>query len=157
MPNIHPLIVHFPIALFSAGFLVGMVGYIFRKDILKNAGLVMVILGAAGAVAAALSGEEAEEAVGKFLSAEGEQALESHETFGGVTVYILPAAALLNLLGAVFLKNRRRAAGALLAAYVAAGILGVIMVNVTAYKGGRLVYEYGAGVSRPALETQERK
>ncbi len=157
MPNVHPLIVHFPIALFSAGFLVSMVGYIFRKDILKNAGLVMVILGAAGALAAALSGEEAEEAVEKFLSGEGEQALESHETFGGITAYILSAAALLNLLGAVFLKNRRRAAGALLAAYVAAGILGVIMVNVTAYKGGRLVYEYGAGVSRPALEKQEQK
>jgi uncharacterized membrane protein len=157
MPNVHPLIVHFPIALFSTGFLVSMVGYIFRKDILKNAALIMVMLGAAGAVAAALSGEEAEEAVEKFLSEEGEQALESHETFGGITVYILPAAALLYLLGTVFLKNRRRAAGVLLAAYIAAGILGVIMVNVTAYKGGRLVYEYGAGVSKPALEQQEQK
>jgi uncharacterized membrane protein len=155
MENVHPLIVHFPIALFTAGFVVDVVGYMLKKDLLKNAGLVMVVLGAVGAVAANLSGRQAEEIVEKFLSHAGEEALESHETFGNITVFVLPAAAVLNLFGAFIIKGKKRAARVLLGCYFAVGLLGLIMVTATGYKGGHLVYGHGGGVSREAFQTEE--
>ena len=157
MENVHPLIVHFPIALFTAGFVVDMVGYILKKDFLKSAGLVMVLLGAVGAVAANLSGRQAEEMVEKFLSHAGEEALESHETFGNITVYVLPAAAVLNLLVVFVLKGKKKAAQVMLGCYIALGVLGVIMVTATGYKGGDMVYKHGAGVNREAFQSEGGK
>lgn len=146
MPNIHAAIVHYPIALFTAGFIVCMVGYILRMESLKSAGTVMVLLGAISAVVANLAGHEAKETVEKFLSEDGKEVLEDHETFGNITAFILPAAAALNLLGTVFLRERKSLARAFAGLYIAAGILGFILLVATGEKGGHLVYQHGAGV-----------
>jgi len=71
MPNLHPLVVHLPIALLIVGFLFDVFGLLMRKDWAKRAGLVLIVLGSVGALTAMLSGSAAEEAVEAALSETG--------------------------------------------------------------------------------------
>jgi uncharacterized membrane protein len=160
MPNIHPVVVHFPIALFLTGFVLDAIGYLFQRETLKRAGLILIVLGALGALAAMLTGQFAEESVEERLSGAGKRVLDTHEDLGKLTAYLLLAVAALRLILATSWLNRWRwAAGAALAIYLIAGIVGAGALTATGYYGGELVYRYGAGVqlSQPAMELQDNQ
>lgn len=157
MTNIHPIVVHFPIALFLTGFALDVIGHIFQRETLKRAGLILVILGALGALAAMLSGQVAEESVEEQLSKAGERVLDTHEDLGKLTAYLLLAVAAIRVLIETGWLNRwRLVAGAALAIYLIAGVIGLGTLTVTGYYGGELVYRYGAGVQswQPVMEQQ---
>lgn len=154
MTNIHPIVVHFPIALFLTGFALDVIGHLLQRETLKRAGLILVVLGAAGALAAMLTGQFAEESVEERLNGAGERVLDTHEDLGKLTAYLLLAVAAMRLMLATnWLSRWRWIAGAALAVYLIAGAVGVGALTVTGYYGGELVYRYGAGVqlSQPAL------
>ncbi|MFN4218440.1 MAG: DUF2231 domain-containing protein [Candidatus Bipolaricaulia bacterium] len=154
MTNIHPIAVHFPIALFLTGFALDVIGHLLQRETLKRVGLILVVLGAMGALMAMLTGQFAEEAVEERLSGAGERVLDTHEDLGKLTAYLLLAVAAIRLiLAASWLSRWRWVAGAALAIYLIAGAVGVGALTVTGYYGGELVYRYGAGVqlSQPAL------
>ena len=54
--EIHPLIIHFPIALLSAGFLFDFLSYLLKKKSLEFAGWWNLILGMVSALCAIVSG-----------------------------------------------------------------------------------------------------
>ena len=58
--NVHPMIVHFPIAFLSAFFVLELVGAILRRPALRQAASWMIYLGAFGAAAAVVAGLVAE-------------------------------------------------------------------------------------------------
>lgn len=144
MPNLHPLVVHFPIALLIVGFLFDVFGLLLRKDWAKRAGAALIVLGSLGALAAMLSGSAAEETVEASLSEAGERVLEAHEALGQGTAYAwLAIAALRVLIATPLLKKGQSVAWG---AYVLGAMAGLAMIALTAYRGGELVYTYGGGV-----------
>jgi len=145
MPNLHPLIVHFPIALFVTGFVIDGLGWLMRRENMKRAGLALVFLGAMGAVPAVVTGLAVEETIEEQLEAipGGESALEAHEGLAIPTAGVLLGAVVLRLGLGTGLRAWRRQ---LLIAYLVVGVLGLGMLAVTGYRGGELVYRYGAGV-----------
>jgi len=154
MPNIHPLIVHFPIALFLVGFAVDGLGWGLKRETLKRVGLVLILLGALAAVPAVVTGLAVEETVEEQIESlpGGEAALEAHEEIAIPTAGVLLVAALLRLLLEIRL-NQPLARG-LLAVYLLAGLAGVGMLALTGLRGGELVYSYGAGVQTDATYAQ---
>jgi len=145
MPNLHPLIVHFPIALFVTGFLIDGLGWVMRRENLKKVGLVLVFLGALGTVPAVVTGLAVEETIEEQLESVpgGEAALEAHEGLAIPTAGVLLGAVVLRL----GLGTGRWAWGRwLLIAYLIVGVLGLGMLTATGLRGGELVYRYGAGV-----------
>jgi len=56
MENIHPLIVHFPIAFLNGFFIMELLGFILKKEDLRTAATWMLYLGALGAIAAVSAG-----------------------------------------------------------------------------------------------------
>ncbi len=58
---LHPMLVHFPIALLIIGFLADLAGLIFKKEFFSKAGFYLLILGTAGVVAAYFTGSAAGE------------------------------------------------------------------------------------------------
>lgn len=144
MPNLHPMVVHFPIALLIVGFLLDVFGLLLRKEWAKRAGVVLVVLGSLGALAAMLSGSAAEEAVEETLSGGGKGMLESHSALGEWTAYAwLAIAALRLLIAAPWLKKMQNAAWG---AYLLGAVAGLAMITLAGYRGGELVYTYGGGV-----------
>ena len=91
--NIHPLIVHFPIALLMTGFLFELIGLFAKKDGFGKFAFILYILGTVGAAAAVISGNFAEDGVGDILGIE--HALEEHEQLGTITLWFFVAMTLI--------------------------------------------------------------
>lgn len=141
---IHPMVVHFPIALLIVGFLVELAGRLLRRPWLGHAALLLLILGALGAVAAARTGEAAEETVLETPAIE--EVLEEHEEGGKQTMWLfLGLAALRSVLA--WLKRDTAVVGWIFLVLWAGGL---VLLYETAHHGGELVYKHGAGVAATA-------
>lgn len=133
------MVIHFPIALLLAGFLAELISLISKKESFRQAALFLLVLGAAGAVAAYFSGEAAGEGI-----EEGplQAPMELHEQAATITMWLAVIAAGFRILLAVFRYDRGWSKW--LGLLIFAGAIGA--VTVTGYYGGQLVYKHGAGV-----------
>lgn len=136
---LHPMIVHFPIALLMASVLFDAVSHFLKRDSLQDGALWLLGLGLLGGIAASIAGSVAEEAAEKAGIAES--LIETHESLAFVTMGIFGVLFLWRL----FLRNQFN--GRLLAIYLLVAAIGVGTLSATGYYGGDLVYEHGAGVN----------
>jgi uncharacterized membrane protein len=140
--HLHPMLVHFPIALLIISVLFDAVGAAFKRDSLREGALWLLGLGLLGGVGAVLSGDMAEEAAKKVGIAEA--LLDRHEIWALVTMWIFGVL----FVGRLFLRNHFTALT--LAIYLVIASIGIGTLSVTGYFGGDLVYEHGAGVRHAA-------
>ncbi len=140
LTHLHPMIVHFPIALLIIGFLSDLAGLILKRNFFTQAGFYLLILGALGITAAYLSGLNA----GAGVSEEGllKQALETHQGAAVLTFWLVLAAALTRIT-VVMLKRYK---GILKAGVLVLYFFSVVAIARTGYYGGELVYKHAAGV-----------
>jgi len=135
LSHVHPMLVHFPIALISTGFLLELI-YLFRKKevCLTKAGYYLLILGALATVVTWLSGS--------FLTAEMEggagQVRETHELLATITVVLLIIAAAIRIYVVVKKKDDKKLKNIAFVVYA----LATISVMITGFFGGTLVYNY---------------
>lgn len=143
MHTIHPFIVHFPIALLAMCLVFELVAWVSRKPGLSQVGWWLQVLGTVGVIAAALSGVVAEASGGTALLRAADM-FQWHEllAFAASVVFAV-------LLFFRFSSHRALPAG-WPRLYLAALALGVVLVLVTGWLGGELVFTYGVGVSSPA-------
>ncbi len=143
--NIHPVIVHFPVALFPASFLLYALGVIFKRRSWCVAGRACLYLAALGAAAAVWSGLEAEEHLAH--NARIHELLEAHETIG---IWIGWLGGILAVWSFAHVDQRPRIAPAFLI------LLGLTTLAVAQNSdlGGRMVFVEGAGV-KAALPLME--
>lgn len=144
--TLHPMVVHFPIALLLVALLFDVAALFLPKAGLTRTSLYLSALAAPGAVAAYLSGEAAEEPAENLPGIEA--LLERHEDLGKLLM-IAAIAVLIVRLGFFWRRWHETIAGRAVLAFFG-GIL-AILVGATGYAGGQLVYDHGAGV-RPLLE-----
>ena len=143
MPNVHPLLVHFPIALLLAATVVDL-GHAARPDraALRDTATWLYCAGAAMAMAAYFTGLAA--AGGLQVSEEAWPAVTEHFAWAERTTwYFVFLASLRMAMSYIWRSTRRRAA--LISSVVA--LVGVGLLLVTADRGGRLVFRHGVGVA----------
>jgi uncharacterized membrane protein len=136
--NVHPLIVHYPIALLTAFFLLEVVGIALRREGLRQSASWMLYLGTLGAIIAVAAGLIAEGTV-----AHGEAVHEIMEWHGRLGIGV----ATLSLVLAVWRIVARTILSPMaktLYLYLAA--IMVICMFIGADLGGLMVYQYGVGV-----------
>ena len=139
--HLHPMIVHFPIALLFVGFLFDAIGIFSKKEFFMRAGFYLLLLGAVGVVSAYLSGNYAGEGVSETGALK--QALETHEDAATISLWLIVSAAVIRIV-MVLLKKYTG-----IFKWVAFFIffLGIISIARTGSYGGELVYKHAAGVS----------
>ena len=137
---IHPMIVHFPIALLIVGFLSDLLGLIFKKDFFSRTGFYLLILGTIGVVAAYLTGTSAGEGITEAGTLK--QALETHENAGELALWIMVFAALFRI-ALVFTKKYK---GVFQLIGLLIFFVGVLSIARTGFYGGELVFKHAAGV-----------
>jgi len=137
-PNIHPLLVHFPIAFLSAFFLLDLIAVALRKNELRLVASWMLYLGALGAVSAAAAGLFA---AGFVPHGEAvHEIMEWHKRLG------LTVTSLSLVLSLWRLMARYRFSGMANAFHLfLAGLMATAMF-FGADLGGLMVYEHGVGV-----------
>lgn len=137
---LHPMIVHFPIALLLVGFFSEILGLILKKDFFTKAAFYLLILGTLGVVAAYISGNIA----GAGIAETGalKNALETHEEAAQLSLWLITAAAIVRI-AFVFWKKY---SGVYKWISLVLFLLGVLSIIRTGYYGGELVFKHAAGV-----------
>jgi uncharacterized membrane protein len=153
LPNLHPALVHFPIALAAVALLFDAILFARRRWVsLDASGAFLWALAAAGAGAAYLAGEQAAEEAGLLESA-AEVALGKHADAALATLIALCLFALFRVWLAWRDRGADRAASGLLRAFGLVGALAAQgLVAYTGDLGGGLVYRHGIAVSRSGAE-----
>jgi uncharacterized membrane protein len=150
---IHPMLVHFPIALLFTGSIIRVAALWTKKkstySFLLPASWMILGLGVIAAWAAIIAGEIARDIVAQTL--ENIQVLNKHDDHAYYTAYGFTLALLVDGIRSLFLiklKNRswwvkRGLAAAIWVLY----LFGTVNLVMTGYYGGTLVYQEGAAVN----------
>lgn len=144
-PNLHPLVVHFPIALLFAAGAVDLAGLLMpaRKP-LRDAATWLYIGGAAAAVAAYFTGYTAAQAA--TWTAGVATLVDAHADRAFVATWLFAFFASLRLAMSYLLRPRR----ALRLGAFAVALAGLAALTQTALHGARLVFGQGLGVQAVA-------
>lgn len=133
--EIHPSIVHFPIALTVVGAFAILAYAILRRDWLRWFGPILLTIALAGAVGAYFSGQSAEDRAEHIGVPEA--AIEQHEELAIWALWLIALSAL--LAWATHVSRR----GVWVAAIVS--LAAMVVIAIAAHRGGKLVYIHGAG------------
>ena len=139
LQNLHPLVVHFPIAFLMGAALLYVAAWILKRESLARSAFAMLLLGALSLAAAIATGLYAEEGVMVSLSVR-EHLLKPHETAMLTTGAFCAILTIWAVAARPFPKKGRPLFVLLLLAM--AGVM-----TVGADFGGRMVYDYNAGGS----------
>ncbi len=135
----HPLIVHYPIALLPLSPLCDLVALWLRRGEGHLLAYGLMVLGTLASCVAVLSGNAAAEGHWQGAAA-GE--ISAHEDLATWTMLL----ALGTTLGRLPLQLKGSIDGKALYACIGMGILIGVLVVLTGYRGGELVYVHGIGV-----------
>ena len=145
--HIHPMLVHFPIVLFLLGAGLELIVLLRGQDLaahecLPNVAVATIVLAAIAAAVTAMFGDMALDRAVALGFPHGP--LERHGGFGYTTMWFFI------VYGGVYLLawwRRFPLAGARGWVWFVLSLVGVVLVLVTAYYGGDLVYRIGVNVA----------
>ncbi len=144
LDNIHPLLVHFPIALLSSFFIVNLIAHFVKKDTLVTVASWLLYLGAFSTIFTVLAGFSAAESVAHSESVH--DIMEHHEDIG-VSILSLSLGLAAWRIRSGLLQGWKK--GVFLTLTVL--LFGLIVQG--ADLGGLMVYKYGVAVHNTSSET----
>ncbi len=151
MSNIHPLIIHFPIALLVIAVTADFAGLILKRYLwIKPAALWLYIFGALGTIGAYLTGKQAADIV--YFPPSSYPVISTHADLALYTMLFFGIYALVRLF--IFWKKWDRSTVVSVILFIIAAA-GLGLVQQTAEHGGELVFRYGVG-TRTQTKTTEK-
>jgi len=142
-PNVHPMLVHFPIAMFITGLFFDFVKFFWKKDWLHIVVTALFVFAALSALVTYFSGKQAIDIVSVPMRAE--LTASNHADWGLYTLLYFSLFAAIRAF--LFWKelDRKRAVAILL---FCGSLAGAALISKTADLGAKLVYKYGVGVQK---------
>jgi uncharacterized membrane protein len=137
LQNIHPLVVHFPIAFLMGAALFYGIAWVLRNSTLATTAFFILMIGVISGAAAVGTGLYAEDGVMVSVSVR-EHLLEHHEYFMLATLGLSVALAIWALISRPFPKRGRPIFLLLFLALL-------VIMTLGADYGARMVYDYNAG------------
>ena len=137
LQNLHPLVIHFPIALLMGAALLYVAAWMLKSDRFAHSAFVVLVLGALSLAVAVATGLYAEQGVMLSLSVR-EQLLRPHKNYMLATLAMCTMLTAWAILARPFPKK-----GRLLFLFLLLVMVGVMTVGTDC--GGRMVYDYNAG------------
>jgi uncharacterized membrane protein len=138
--HLHPMIVHFPIAMITVGFIAEVASLFFRKEkCLSKTGFYLMILGSLAAIAGWASGQLFTEqpTQGEILNV-----FLRHKTGALITMVLIVAGTLFRIWLIIQKKEESQLKWVVFGFY----LLAFLAVTFTGYMGGTMVYNYMIGL-----------
>ena len=133
--HLHPMLVHFPIALVMFGFIIELASLIIKKELcLPKLSLYLLVTGTLATIVTWLSGE----LFTSEMSGAAGSVKEPHELFAFITMCLLIATSIIRLMITLGKKENSTLKWI---SFILYGIA-AITVSITGFFGGTLVYNY---------------
>jgi len=140
LAEIHPKVVHFPVALLTTYSILEIIGIIFNKEFITKSAMLVLCLGVVTALIAVLTGNQA--ATNFIHWTDGSTALlNDHQTSA---TYLLWASAIVCGFR-IFAAIKKKFVGWIKYVFVVFAIVILFIVYKTGSYGGDLVKKYGIG------------
>lgn len=133
LADIHPKIVHFPIAFLMLYPLMELLFLLTQKEFYTKAAFLFLIVGVLGAFFAVLSGNQAYEVI-KDWSKKDLMIFSSHQTFANITVWYFTAMLALRFL----LHTKKKLTRLVVVTLLLLALLGSYFVFLAGHYGGKL-------------------
>lgn len=165
LADLHPKLVHFPIAFLAGYFLFEFAGVIFKKKVISQIAFSMLILGVFGSIAALITGGQAEETAEELLKTSSvnyeaiKEAIGDHEFWGSLTTWYFTILLVLRTLFWIYMERRGKFPQYLNLfkyTFVILGIAGSFFIYETGEHGGKLVYKHGVGTELVKPQTDQK-
>lgn len=144
-PNIHPMLVHFPIALILGAIGTDLLSLAFRRwDWLRPATVALYVAGGASVVLTYVTGTWAADAVS--VPAAAETVLTEHSNLGWWTMWFFAVFALVRLGAHLWPAVRDRVSVRVVLLLIA--LAGGYLLYQTGDHGAEMVFRYGVGVQK---------
>ena len=145
LAQLHPVIVHFPIAFLTFYVIVEVVNSFLKKEKIQFLASVLILAGVLTGVGAVLTGNQAEHAVEDILKLENmhdaHEQIEEHESSATILLWYF---AILMVVRFLFI-NKKSLKGINKIIITVLAIGGLYFIFITGNYGGKLVYKYGVG------------
>lgn len=144
LTNLHPVIVHFPIAFFVAFFLLEAVSFFMKKETIFNWATFTLGAGVATALIAALTGNQSHEYLKPVLKSKPvivEDLINSHEQYATLTLWFFAAILVLR----IYLLVKKKFSLKWKTLFLVFAVIGLYFVYQTGTLGGKLVFDFGVG------------
>lgn len=132
--HLHPMLVHFPIAILLLGMLAEIIWVIYRKNFFSEAAFYLLMLGTLSAIIAFLTGRFFTE---EMTGASGD-IRNTHQLFATITLIAAVCASIVSIYYKTRPLNQDKVSWLVFALYCIVGIA----VGITGFFGGDLVYNY---------------
>ena len=146
-PNIHPIVVHFPIALLTTAIVVDLVSLFMRnRALVRDAATWLYCLGAAVAILAYFTGRSGADAM--VLPARVTPFVNQHSDWAFRTTWFFAFFASSRLAVSYILPPKPLT----LVVAFAVALVGLVMLIETAEHGAMLVFQHGLGVQAITMD-----
>lgn len=142
-PNVHPMLVHFPIAIFITAIVTDLSHLLWKKEWLRKTVTSLFVFAALAALATYFSGKQAIDIVSVPMRAE--LTASNHADWGLYTLLYFSLFAVTRAF--LFWKGLDRKTGVAILLFCG-GLAGAALIGKTADLGGKLVYKYGVGIQK---------
>jgi len=149
MESLHPVVVHFAIALLSLTILFDFIYWVSYKDKYLELGHFTIALGTLAALVAVFSGNQARQTLD--VPEDLINLVNQHQLSGEITIWLFIALVILRI---IYLK-RNWFKTRLRWIYIAVAVIGTIFLFRTGFLGGEMVYIYGLGTGKGQQEIQK--
>jgi uncharacterized membrane protein len=140
LAELHPKVVHFPIALFFTFTIFELLGTVLKKDYFHKAAHLLLFLGVIGAVFAVITGKQAGSANPNWTEASVELVRE-HSSFASITMWYFVSVLVIK----TFLVLKKKINQKFNYMILALALIGCFFVYETSEHGGQLVTKFGIG------------
>jgi len=140
LADIHPKVVHFPVALLTTYSLLEIVGIAFNKEFISKTALFILCIGVVAAFFAALTGNQAA-ADFKFWTEDSNALLSEHQTYATYLLWLSVLASGFR----IFVVIKKKFNGFTKYLFILFAVVILFLVYETSMHGGDLVKKYGIG------------
>ena len=149
LANLHPQIVHFPIAILFTYALFELIGVVMKKGFYQKAAYLLLILGVIGAFFAVLTGNQAFASY-QYWNNSSKELFEYHQTYANITIWFFTVL----LVVRTFLLVKKKFNGIIKYFILLLALFGCFLIYQSAKYGGDLVKKFGVGTDLKINQSQ---
>lgn len=147
LAELHPIAVHFPVAILLLYCFFELLEFFWKPDKLPYFTNILLFIGVIGAVFSALTGNQAAQVINQSLISSNilkSELINQHETFATITLWFF---VLLLIIRSYYLIKKKFYKTVKVIIFILA-LTGGILVYYTGHLGGELVFKHGIGVHK---------